>query len=196
VCIHIDNETGVVNMTTKIQINLDNVITSKDQVKPGMHLWQVGQGGVSNVNEPSYMGQVIGFGSSDYQFADNAKQATHFIINDPYSPEVEFVVLASNLRSNPRSESYVIPEEGFPRHKPFPLNGLLENPFSGESVYASTHSYLPQSYNNWYMCDSLEKAQAVYEEMLANWTAQHEVERAEYERTCDQRDSWLDDMDL
>ena len=35
------------------------VITSKDQLKPGMRLWQVGQGGVTDVCEPSYQGEVI-----------------------------------------------------------------------------------------------------------------------------------------
>ena len=180
-------------MVTKIQVNLDNVITSKDQVKPGMHLWQVGQGGVTDVCEPRYMGQVIGFGSADYEFTDGHQQATHFIINDPH-PEVDFVVMATNLRRSETTNlaNYVIPDEGFPQHKSFPLKGLLQNPCSLEDVYVTTESYLPKSYNNWYMCDSIEKAWAVHKEMLANWSEHHEHERQEYEAVCNTFDRVAD----
>lgn len=172
----------------KIEINLNNVITSKDQVKPGMKLWSVGQGGVTGVCPPNFVGQVIGFGSADYTFSPNSENATGFIIGDPFSPEVEFVVLASYLDG--KDVNYNIPEEGYARNTDYPLEQLLEGT-RHYNVYVTTRSFLPQPYNNWYMCDSKEKAQAVYEEMKSKWDNSHEEDRLEYQSRMD---SMFDDF--
>lgn len=161
----------------KIEIDLNNVIQSKDQVRPGMHLWSVGQGGVSGVTKPTYVGQVIGFGWSNYTFEEGAETATGFVIEES---EDEFVALVTRLNGKP--EDFNVPEEGFKQGVNYNL-GDVQKPFENYGkVFIISRSYLPRSYNNWYMCDSEEKAQAVYEEMLAQWNNAHEKARAEYER--------------
>jgi len=180
-------------MTMKIEINLSNVITSKDQVKPGMHLWNVGQGGVTGVCEPRYAGQVIGFGSPDYTFAEGARRATGFIIKDPYADNVEFVALATLLQSESEMVDFTIPEGGYQRHIDYPIDDLRPEDLCAD-IYVTTNSYLPAPYNNWYMCDSLEKAQAVYEEMKANWSNLHEQERKKHSERMNELERIYDSM--
>lgn len=174
----------------EIEIDLSNVITSKDQVKPGMHLWSVGQGDVTGVCEPQYEGQVIGFGSADYTFKEGAERATGFIVKDPYADDAEFVVLATLLTKSEKVD-FIIPEGGYERHVDYPIDVLRPAGLYAD-IYVTMSSYLPQPYNNWYMCDSLEKAQAVYEEMKLKWTEEHEAERKAYEEKDCRWDKWFD----
>lgn len=54
--------------------------------------------------------------------------------------------------------------------------------YSGKIMTHSTsmidHHILPQTYNNWYMCDSLEKAEKIYILMQEEWNRNPEYESA------------------
>lgn len=169
-------------MPDKIKIDQSNVLMSKDDMKIGMHLWNVGAGGTAGPSKPYYEGQLIGFGSADYTFERGAQRATGFIIKDSYSPDVDFAVVASTGGGMEQID-FDIPEGGYQKHIDYPLNVLGHH-----KAYVYSRSYMPQSYHNWYLCDSEEKALAVYEEMLAKWTPEHEAEREAYVARMDEFD--------
>ena len=168
------------------------VITSRDQVKPGMRLWHVGQGGVTDICKPSYQGEVIGFGWSEYTGTDVERgRCVTFKIedNDP-----EFVVVATDLGSSkhkddPEPTSIISPIKTVLEFGEYRLHDIRSPNYYGE-LYVVNRSFLPQPYNNWYMCDSLEKAQKVYEAMTVAWAPEHEASRKDYERRMDDYDAF------
>lgn len=165
----------------KIAIDLNNVVTSKDQIKPGMHLWKVGQGGVTRVQQPRYIGQVIGFGWADYTFTPGQRAATGFIIRD-LSTDAQFVVCAK--RDVRLENAFKIPEQGYERNKVYSMSELCYAYDPNEYVSVISNAFLPADYNNWYVCDSAEKAQLVYEEMQTGWSEENEMVRANVAYDC------------
>jgi len=53
---------------------------------------------------------------------------------------------------------------------------------TGQRISYLDGHIMPQMYNNWYYCDSAEKAQEITDFLKANWTAEHEHDRKEFDR--------------
>lgn len=169
------------------------VITSKDQLKPGLRLWQVGQGGVTPVRKPSYQGEVIGIGWSEYTNTEvKLGQCMTFKIEES---NPEFVVIATDLdfdkhKDDPEPRSIIKPIDKMMEVGEYRRSDIRSRDYY-EELYIVNRSFLPQPYNNWYMCDSLEKAQKVYEAMKVAWGHEHEAARNEYESRMSAYD-WMD----
>jgi len=130
-------------------------ISSPDQLKSGMNLWHVGQGGVTGVCAPTFIGYVVG-----------VNQHVNFSTNEVTNELGRFTYKAPD--TNHLSSSSM-------------LDGHI----------------LPQTYNNWYYCDSKEKADRLYVEMKAIWDADplYEQDRQVFTIECDLFDSYCDDYD-
>lgn len=180
-------------MNTQVQIDRKNTIQHRDEIKMGMEIWEVGQGGASTIRKPSFEGNVIGFGSSNYTFIEGLNKATGFMLklddDDMDTFRNNFITCIRKHKGNtePVSKAELasmnIPEGGLLPNVDYPLGGNRMI----DSISLNDRNISGGGYNNWYICESEAKAMLVYEEMLSKWTKEHETERLEFIN----RNAWM-----
>lgn len=158
----------------QIQIDRSNTIQSPDEIKMGQPIWTVGQGGSTGVCKPHFEGYVIGFGTSDYTFLSENERASGFKLKTTDDHDRFIAVIRGERKKDTISKAELASMnigDGLKPDIDYPL---------GADRYVNHLSMMDRNvqgggYNNWYLCDSEEKAMAVYEEMLSKWTDENQA---------------------
>ena len=167
----------------QIQIDRNNTIQSPDEIKMGQPIWTVGQGGSTSVCKPRFEGYVLAFGTSEYTFLGENERASGFKLKSTDYDDRFISVIRGQYESPTLSKAELASMnigDGLKPDIDYPL---------GADRYVNHLSMMDRNiqgggYNNWYLCDSEEKAMAVYEEMLSKWTNEHQAAADDHSNKC------------
>ena len=161
---------------TQVKIDRNNTIQTSDELVIGMPLWIVGQGGTTQIEEPSFIGFFAGFvySKKDDEFT-SFEECPNFITAISLfasKPGIDDVIAVMQNMSIPPN-GYSVGDSAKPPKDCYFGNMSLDD----KNVDGG-------GYNNWYLCKSEKDAMEVYKEMLENRTQENEQERAQFRQRC------------
>ena len=160
---------------TQVKIDRNNTIQTSDELVIGMPLWIVGQGGISQIEEPQFVGFLVSFAYS--RMGDESS----------FEENPDYITIISLFTSKPGIDDVI----AVMQNMSIPPNGYSVGDYAKapKDCYLGNMSLNDKNvdgggYNNWYLCKSEKDAMEVYKEMCENWTQENEQERAQLRQRC------------
>ena len=161
---------------SQVKIDRNNTIQTREELVIGMPLWIVGQGGITQIEEPQFVGFLASFAYSRMgdEFTSFEEHPDYITIISLFAskPGIDDVIAAMQNMNIPPNGYFVVDSAKAPKDCYFGNMSLNDKNVDGGG------------YNNWYLCKSEKDAMEVYKELCENWTQENEQERAQFRQRC------------